>query len=41
MAERSTDVRRIEHSLLGGALGEDGGLGDIKLHPCIFLEDTL
>jgi hypothetical protein len=23
-------VHQIKHSLLGGALGEDGGLGDIK-----------
>jgi hypothetical protein len=34
-------VRHIEHNLLGGALGEDGGLEDIKLQPCVFLEDTI
>jgi len=26
-------VRHIKHSLLGGALGEDGGLGNIKIQP--------
>ncbi len=31
----------IKHNLLGDALGEDGSLGDIKLHPCIFFEYTL
>ena len=30
-------VRRIEGSLLGDALGEDGGLGDVKLQASIFL----
>ncbi len=34
-------VCHIKHSLLGGALGEDGGLGDIKLQSCIFFEYTL
>ncbi len=34
-------VRRIESSLLGDALGEDGGLGDVKLQASIFLKDTL
>ena len=34
------DVRHIKHNLLGGCLGEDGGLGDIKFQSCIFLEDT-
>ena len=33
-------VRRIE-SLLGDELGEDGGLGDVKLQTSIFLKDAL
>ena len=34
-------VRHIENSLLGDALGEDRGLGDVKLQASIFLKDTL
>ena len=34
-------VRRIEGSLLGDALGEDGGLGDVKLQASILLKDML
>ena len=30
-------LRRIQGSLLGDALGEDGGLGDVKLQASIFL----
>jgi hypothetical protein len=26
---------------MGGVLGEDGGLGDIKLQSCVLLEDTI
>jgi len=32
-------LRRIKGSLLGDALGEDGGLGDVKLQASILLED--
>ncbi len=32
-------LRHIKGSLLGDALGEDGGLVDIKLQASIFLED--
>ena len=31
---------RIESSLLVDTLGEDGGLGDVKLQVSIFLKDT-
>jgi hypothetical protein len=34
-------VRHIEGSLVGDALGEDGGLGDVKLQASILLEDML
>ncbi len=36
-AERDV-VHHIEHSLLGGALGEDRGLGDVKLQVSILIE---
>ena len=32
-------LRRIKGSLLGDALGEDGGLGDVQLQASILLED--
>jgi hypothetical protein len=34
-------VRQIERSLMGGALGEDRGVGDVKLQAGILLEDML
>jgi hypothetical protein len=34
-------VLHIEGCLMGDTLGEDGGLGDVKLQTSIFLEDTL
>ncbi len=34
-------LRHIEGSLVGDALGEDGGLGDVKLQASILLEDML
>jgi hypothetical protein len=40
--DSSCDVlRRIKGSLLGDALGEDGGLGDVKLQASILFEDML
>jgi hypothetical protein len=33
-------VRNIERSLLRGALGEDGGLGDVEVKSSILLEDV-
>ena len=34
-------LRRIKGSLLGDSLGEDGGLGDVKLQASILLADML
>ena len=34
-------LRHIKGSLVGDALGEDGGLGDVKLQASILLEDML
>ena len=34
-------VDRIKHCLLGETLGEDGGLGEVKVKSVIHLEDTL
>ena len=34
-------LRHVKGSLLGDALGEDGGLVNVKLQASIFLEDSL
>ena len=38
--DRNEGVCHIKHSLLGGTLREDGGLGNMKLQTCIFFEYT-